>query len=314
MVRKVSRKKKTRGRVNGEAKASQSDLELRFTEARPRLSPRRQQLIRSILDSPNETYFLSSRELGKRYNVDAATIVRTVQALGYESFSDFAMALRQHFVARITPYTVLKAITKENRSVTDNINLNLDRAVENLNVLRSDLDRSKIVNVAKLIHHSRNILVVGVDGAHWLAAYLAYDLSALRFKAEAPLGTTGNLQHKIAVMTAKDLLIAISFGQCLRETVEAVHQARAAGVPTFGITDADTTPIARYCDDHVVTVVANPSYFNSYVAPLALISALCAACVHVYPARSLTMLRPTDKEYLSGRRWYREPRANADRS
>ena len=28
--------------------------------------------------------------MGRRYNVDSATIIRTIQALGYEKFADFA--------------------------------------------------------------------------------------------------------------------------------------------------------------------------------------------------------------------------------
>ena len=58
------------------------------------LSSGRQKLLRQILDESNETFFLSSREMGRRYNVDSATIIRTVQELGYEKFADFAQDLR----------------------------------------------------------------------------------------------------------------------------------------------------------------------------------------------------------------------------
>src|SRR5690349_16723920 len=64
-----------------------AELEARIREARPRLNARRQRLIRSILDRSDETVFLSSREMARQYQVDAATIVRTVQALGYRRFS-----------------------------------------------------------------------------------------------------------------------------------------------------------------------------------------------------------------------------------
>jgi len=60
-------------------------------------------------------FFLSSRELAGRYDVDAATIVRTIQALGYQRFAEFAADLRWHFVTRITPYTILKAASEEKR-------------------------------------------------------------------------------------------------------------------------------------------------------------------------------------------------------
>src|SRR5262245_47945325 len=178
-------------------------LETRFAAAQSRLGPHRQQLIRSILDHCEETCFLSSRELAKRYQVDAATVVRTVQALGYEGFTDFSIDLRQHFVARITPYTVLKAATREKRSVADHIDHSLDKAMDNFNALRSGLDHKRIIELAKLIHRSRRVLIIGLDFAASLAYYFAYGLSVLGVDAEAPIGSEGNLQHKIKVLTSK---------------------------------------------------------------------------------------------------------------
>ena len=305
-------RRKTRSSSDGAGSidGKTSVLESRFAQAQSGLNPRRRQLVQAILDSAEETCFLSSRELAKRYRVDATTILRATQVLGYPSYADFAADLRQHFVSRITPYTVLKAATREKRSVADHIDHALEKALDNINTLKSDLDRQRIIEVARLIKRSRRVLVVGLDFAAALAFYLAYGLSALGFDAEAPMGSTGTLQHKVRVLNSKDVLVAISFGQCLRDTVEAVVRAKKQGVPTFGITDSDTTPIARLCDNHVVASVVSPSFLNSYVAPTAAINAIHVACSHVDPKRALTRLRPTDREYASGPRWYREPKGS----
>jgi len=292
-------------RADNGNRSSLTSLEVRF--ARSPLSGSRRRLIREILDKHEETFFLSSRELAKRYNVDAATIVRTIQALGYERFADFAADLRQHFVNHITPYTVLKAATQEKRSVTQQIQHCMERDVESLSVLRSSLEAGRAVDLAKRIHGARNILVVGVDLAASLAWFLAYGLTPLGFAAEAPIGSTGNLQHKIDLLTPKDLLVAISFGKCLRETVEAVDRARGRGIPTFGITDSDTTPIALHCDDYLLAPTSSPSFTGSYVAPMGLLNTIIVACAHLRPKRALAMLSRTEQEYRTGRRWYQEP-------
>jgi len=304
----VSRRKPKNVASGPNGKVPPTALELRFAKAQSKLNPRRAQLVRAIFDSADETYFLSSRELAKRYNVDASTIVRATQVMGYASYADFAADLRQHFVARITPYAALKAATREKRSVADHIDHALDKSLDNLNAMRSELDKQKVVELAKVIKRSRRVLIVGIDFASSLATCLGYGLSSLGFDAEAPAGSTGNLQYKVEILTPKDVLIAISFGQCLRDTVEAVLQAKKQGVPTFGITDTDTTPIARYCDSYLITSVVSPSFLNSYVAPIALINAIHVACIHIDPKRSLTRLRPTDREYAAGPRWYREPK------
>lgn len=296
------------GLDGGDGKAATTALDERFANARSKLNARRQRLVHAILDSADETCFLSSREMAKRYRVDATTILRTTKVLGYETFADFAADLRQHFVARITPYTVLKAATREKRSVADHVDQALDKALDNLNILKANLDKQKVIDLARTIKRSRHVLVVGLDFAASLSYYLAYGLLALGFDAEAPIGSSGNLQYKVEMLTGKDALIAISFGQCLRDTVEAVLRARKQGAATFGITDSNTSPIARHCDAHLIAPVVSPSFLNSYVAPMAAISAIHVACAHIDPNRSLSRLRPTDREYASGHRWYREPK------
>jgi DNA-binding MurR/RpiR family transcriptional regulator len=285
----------------------QVTLEVRFARATPRLNERRRRLIRDILDNASEVFFLSSRELAKRYHVDAATIVRTIQALGYERFAGFAADLRRHFVTRITPYSVMKAATREQRSLGDRIRGSVDRDYQNLTTLRSGLDTDAIIDAARQIGRAKRIRVIGVDLAASLAWFFAYGLTPLGFDAEAPVGSSGNLQHRLKILGPKDLVIAISFGRALRETVEAVLRARDRGVPTIGITDSDTSPIAEYCDTHLLASIVGSSITGSYAAPMALINAILVACAHLRPRRSLALLGRMEKEYTTGSRWYREP-------
>jgi DNA-binding MurR/RpiR family transcriptional regulator len=283
---------------------NQTPLEVRFVAAQNSLSASRQRLLQQILDEPHETFFLSSRELARRYGVDSATIVRTVQAMGYQKFADFAHDLRNHFVTQFTPYTAMKEATQKNRSVADYVNQSIAQDIENLNALKASLDANKVIELAKQIHRTRRIIVVGIDFAASLAMSLTYGLVRLGCDAEAPTGSSGVVQNKVKVMTGKDLLVAFSFGQCLRETVEAVKRARQQNVPTFGITDSDKTPIARFCDQYITASIARASFLDSYVASVAAINAILVACAHTQPKRSLELLAQSDKEDRGGARWY----------
>ncbi|MGH9819067.1 MAG: hypothetical protein ACRD43_02760, partial [Pyrinomonadaceae bacterium] len=97
----------------------QTKLEGRFLDAQTDLSPSRQRLLGQILAEADETFYLSSREMGRRYGVDTATIVRTIQVMGYKKFADFAHDLRNHFVTQITPYASMREATQKHRSVAD---------------------------------------------------------------------------------------------------------------------------------------------------------------------------------------------------
>ncbi|MBX7174891.1 MAG: MurR/RpiR family transcriptional regulator [Pyrinomonadaceae bacterium] len=299
--------KKNGGLVNDQSlKPIQTPLEIRFNEAQTNLSSSRKRLLQQILSEPHETFFLSSREMGKRYGVDSATIVRTIQAMGYEKFADFVHDLRNHFVKQITPYTAMKAATQKNQSVADYVRQSLETDSNNLNSLKAGIDIEKIIDLAQQIHHTRRIIIIGIDYAASLAMSMAYVLVRLGCDAEAPTGSTGVVRNKIKLLTEKDLLIAISFGQGLRETVEAVKQAQLQNVPTFGITDGDKTPIARFCDQYVIASIARASFLDSYVAPVAAINAILTACAHTQTKRALELLEQGEKEYITGTRWYQE--------
>jgi DNA-binding MurR/RpiR family transcriptional regulator len=283
---------------------ARSSIETRLAAAGSRLTPGRRRLIRATLDNSDETYFLSSRALARRFKVDPATIVRTIQVLGYERYADFAADLREHFRLHITPYRIMEATVRKKGTVADHVRHSLDRDMANLNQLRSGLDPARVVELARSIHRARRILVVGVDLAASLSWYLAYGLTPLGFDAEAPVGSVGALRHKARLLTPKDLLVAISFGRCLRATVETVQLAHDRKVPTFGITDSDTTPIAKYCDAYLLASIASSTFAGSYVAPQALLNAVLLACAELRSTRSLDLLRQTEQEYLSGPRWY----------
>jgi DNA-binding MurR/RpiR family transcriptional regulator len=224
--------------------------------------------------------------------------------VGYERYAEFLADLRAHFVLRISPYTVMKAAAREKRTISDYVEHSLEMESNNLDKLRSTLTSQEVIETARAISRAQRILVVGIDLAAVLSHLLSYSLASLGFDSEAPVGSAGNLHQKVRLLGPKDLLIAVSFGRCLKETVEAVIRAREGGVPTFGITDSDKSPIARFCDSHWIASIANPSFNASYVAPVAAINALLVACAHLQEDRSLAWMREKEKELKSGNRWY----------
>jgi DNA-binding MurR/RpiR family transcriptional regulator len=300
------------GQNSRERKTWTTALESRFAQVEEVLGSRRRDLVRQILDHPEDTYFLTSRALAKFYSVDTATIVRTIQALGYERYADFAADLRAHFLSRITPYTLMKSAARDKRSIADHVEHSLELDVHSLQALRASMSPDEIIKMARIVDRARRVLVVGVDFAAALAHMLAYALVSIGMDAETPVGSTGNLHQKVLVLGPKDLLIALSFGRCLQDTVDSVICASDNGVPTFGITDSDQSPIARFCDHSWNTSVASPAFHESYVAPVAAINALLVACAQLRPERSLANLQRKEQKFRN--RWYSPNRGDERKS
>ena len=284
-------------------------LELRMQQADGKLSPRRKRLLLSILENAADTYHLSSRKMAQRYGVDAATIVRTIQVLGYDEFSQFLSDLRGHFVTRITQYQVMRSTVRKYPAVDEHVlhSLEMDRA--NMEALRESVPPERIVELARRLNKARLIVVVGVDFAYSLAWQMAYGLSWLGLRAEAPMGSFGNLHHRARALGRGDILVAISFGRCLRVSVEAAQTARRQGAWTFGITDVGNSPVARTCHDHWAVSVTSPIHNASYVAVVSALDALQVACAHLESRRALKWLREIEREEDAAGRWF-APGAN----
>ena len=184
----AKRSRSTSASVEGDgfAASGRTPLGVRFLQAKPALSSSRQRLLRQILDESNETFFLSSREMGRRYDVNTATIIRTIQALGYEKFADFAHDLREYFVTGITPYSAMKAAEETDQSVADRVRQSVEKDVSNVHELQAGLDADKIVEIANRINLSHRIVVLGIDFAASLAGSLAYGLVRLGYDATHP--------------------------------------------------------------------------------------------------------------------------------
>jgi DNA-binding MurR/RpiR family transcriptional regulator len=277
-------------------------LEQRCAAARSRLNERRRRLVHAMLESSEESVFLSSRELARRYNVDPATIVRTVQALGYRRFADFSSDLRAHFVMRLTPYS-LNVRAGDRPTPSSRVPGAIEQDLQNIHRLVEEVDPERVLDLAREIRSARRVVVVGIDAAYSLAAYFSFKLGMLGVAADAPIGSEGNLLYQVRLLTAKDLLIAISFGRCLKQAVLAVQRAHQRDVRTFGITDSNLTPIAEFCDRHLVVAVRNEWASGSFAAPMALVSAVLAGFVGLDPGHAIPVPYEGEPPYLS-HRWY----------
>lgn len=290
--------------ASGQANGQGSALLRRIEQAR--LPDGRRQLIDGILGNLDETVFLSSRELATRFETDPATVVRTVQALGYGAFADFARDLRSHFLTHVNPYRIMAREVTTHRGAAFHVQACIDRDVDNVRAAQQRLDPAVLAAAGARIYRSRRVVVVAGDLEHSLAQFFAYTLSALGLNASAPAGEGLTLHHQRAVGRG-DALVAMSFRRCLRVPVESVRVARAAGAYTVAITDAPTTPLARLADTALFVPIEGESFASSYAPTLLAINALAVACAHADPKHTLKVLKPTEEEYQHGPRWYREP-------
>jgi RpiR family carbohydrate utilization transcriptional regulator len=275
----------------------------RFQIDMERLSRKRRETMRPVLENPQDFVLLSARALGKRLGIDAATVVRIAQRIGFASYRDFQRYLHGSSIARATSLDAMMASLPPNGGIIGLIRDSLDRDSANLNALRHSIDLESLAALAGKFYKSSRILIFAGDLAATLAAYLEHQLTILSLHVVSAT-SWGRIMHLSRSASRKDLVIAISFRKGLRQTVEGLQQAHGRGAYCVGLTDTYVSPIAQSCDQVFLASIEAPPFGASYIAPMAVLNAMLVACANHRRSRTLSLLRAADREERHGSRWY----------
>jgi RpiR family carbohydrate utilization transcriptional regulator len=267
------------------------------------LNPRRQELIRPVLENPREFVLLSVRAAAAKVRTDPATMVRIIQRMGFENYRSFQNYLRDLSIANATSLDGMQESARTLANIPDYLNATMEQDVRNLNSVRNKLDAKRLASAAKRIHGARRRLILGGDLAENLVHYFEHHLTLIGLPVLIAT-TVGRSLHITRSIGKGDVVIAISFRKGLRQTVEGMQRARKNGAYCIGITGTYVSPIARLADEFFVAPVESNSFIDSYVAPMSLANLILVACANYDRDTSLALLREAAKEQRQGFRWF----------
>lgn len=272
-----------------------------------RLNPRRREIIRPVLDEPRSYVLLSLRGVSRRLNSDPSTLLRTVQAMGFKQYRDFQRYLQERTIAYSTSLDGMEVASTRKQGVAGLIARSLERDLYNLKQLRHSLDSSRVIALAKHLYRARRILIIGGDMTCSLGLFLDYNFAMLGLNSEAAFGA-GQIIHRVRHARKQDVVIAISFGRGLHQTVMGLKTAHDGGAFCVGLSDSYVSPLTRHSDQFFVTSSERVSFADSYVAAMAFLNVLLVACANVQRRRTLSVLKEVAHEQQTGYRWYTEER------
>jgi RpiR family carbohydrate utilization transcriptional regulator len=269
-----------------------------------KLTVKRQEIIRPILEHPREYVLLSVRAMAHQLKTDPATVVRIVQGLGFSSYREFQHHLHELSIAFATPVDTMQSASSDS-SMPAVVHQSLAQGVKNLHALKNSLDAKRLASVAKRFYNARRIVIFAADGAAILAEYLEYQLSILGLPIIA-VPSAGGMTHIARVVNKRDVVVAISFRRGLRQTVEGAQQARAHGAYCIGVADTYLSPLARACNEVFLASVDAASFGVSFAAPISLLDAIIATCGQYRRPLTLAVAKEIAEEQRKGFSWYNQ--------
>jgi DNA-binding MurR/RpiR family transcriptional regulator len=269
------------------------------------LSPKRQELIRPVLEDPRRFLFLSIRALARKLRTDTATLLRATRGMGFSGYPEFRRYVHELTIAHATSLDSMLSSAGADSDIPAHVRDSLDQDQKTFLGLRNSLDTKQLARLARRTWSARRVILLGGDLASALVFYLEHHLVILGlpvFSATSP----GRVVHLVRTAGKKDLVIAISFHRSLRQTVEGMRQAKAKGAYCVGITDTFVSPIARFAQECFIVSVETCHFGDSYVGPMALLNVMLVACANYRRERVLTLARAAAQEQQRGFRWYED--------
>jgi len=194
----------------------------------------------------------SAMELGHLIGTSDATVIRAVQALGFEGLKALKQELAGSFgqgqTAKDKMSRTLVGITDAREGALD---LVLDDHSKALTALSSPETREQITRAVALLARASRIGVFGIGPSSYLAAYFAMLVSRLGRPTRVFDGTGAPLPDQLLHMQELDVMVMLAYGQPYKEAITCLAEARRLSKPIILVTDMAEQGLA----DHASVVV-----------------------------------------------------------
>jgi len=262
------------------------------------LTPSFRKLADFILQKQLDAAFMTATELAHHLDVDAATVVRFAQNLGYSGFRELIKEVQRvvkaELMASYSPAPDAPDDAGLFRSLLENERHNLALAQSRLT------ERANAV--IPMLLNAQRIWVMGQGRCAPLAALCASALRDIGRPAVAiapdPLEAAENLK----AVGVEDLVIGFSLTGMDLTVADAVRFARQRGVKTLVISASEVTAAALVAETTIICPGPTQTHVPSFTGLAAMIAVLVTAFAARYPDEAAAMtadLKQSFRELLA---------------
>ncbi|WP_422771172.1 MurR/RpiR family transcriptional regulator [Plantactinospora sp. WMMC1484] len=245
-----------------------------------RLTPTQRRIAHSLVQHAASAAYLSAAEVAELAKVSQPSVTRFAMALGYDGYPALRRRLREIAASGYgRPDLAAPTGNEMQRAIRAEAD-NLDRLAEQL------ADRDGVTAAGTMLAGSRPLVVLGLRAAAPLAGYFAYFAAKVHPDVRV-LDSGGTLltdRLEQARAAGAGALLGIVLPRYPRESLDALRDAREAGMSVVVITDSAVSPAAEYADIVLPAAVGAQLVFDLHAAPMALSMVLLQAICDAAPA------------------------------
>jgi DNA-binding MurR/RpiR family transcriptional regulator len=235
--------------MTGESSRQDDLFAQRLAASHAALSPAARRVIRFIDQNRAAALASSAAELAASIGTSDATVIRAVQALGFEGLGDMRQALVASLERPSTPADDMRrTLADVGESAERAVDLVLEFQRDALAALQSAPVRKQIAASIATLHRAQRVVVFGIGPSASLARYVTLLLGRIGRPARTLDATGIALADQLLDVRSGDALLVLAYTNPYREVAAVFDEARRQGLPVVLVTDGLDSKLARFAD------------------------------------------------------------------
>lgn len=182
--------------------------------------------------------YATAAELGSESGTSNATVIRTLQKLGYSGLAELKRHVATPFTEAVAPEERVRQRLVLAGMDTDRIIASIwDEARDQLDLARKTLSTENVATGASLLARAGNVYVYGVGASSIAAAHLALRLGRAGRPARHLDADGFRLADGLLALQSGDAVVVFAPGRASVEVETVISRARDVGAQTILVTD-----------------------------------------------------------------------------
>ncbi|GBQ81875.1 transcriptional regulator [Gluconacetobacter johannae DSM 13595] len=180
----------------------------------------------------------SAADLAQRLGTSDATVIRSVQAMGFDSLSDLRRTLIASLSQVTTPASALcRTMEEVGPDLDDAVSAILRTNADAIHALQTSTTRAQVAAAVRHLHPCTRIAIFGIGPSGGLADYVCRVLNR-NGRTSFVIGTTGRaFADDLVQLRPGDGVAVMAYGTLYREIAVLFQEATRLSLPIVLITD-----------------------------------------------------------------------------
>jgi DNA-binding MurR/RpiR family transcriptional regulator len=216
-----------------------TDLRARIREHWDRIPRAGQAVCRSLAEiEPEKLLYMSAADLGAQTRTSNATVIRTLQGLGYSGLAELKGIVAGPFTTDTAPAIRTRQRVESTggdlKTLWDKVTT---ESVERIELLRRAVSIKEFTQAVELLLGAREVIGYGVGASHIVAERLTLKLRRMGRRTSSITSSGFRLADDLLRIERGDVLVLFDAGRMLIDVNVLLDRARVVGAACILVTD-----------------------------------------------------------------------------